>query len=87
MTSATLSAPAQLPGRHPYATGAAFLAAYVLLDWVSFIHPLQQFGITPWNPQPAFAIALLMFGGQRWLPLVFAAALSAELLVRGAPAG
>lgn len=64
----------------------AFVAGYLLLDWVSYIHPMQRYSITPWNPQPALAIALLMLGGQRWLPLVFAAVLGAEWLVRGAPA-
>ena len=78
----------------PAATGGGrallaigFVAGYVALDWLSYIHPLQQYGITPWNPQPALAIALLMFAGQRWLPLVAAAAALAEVLVRGAPAG
>ena len=62
----------------------AFAAGYLALDWVSFIHPMQQYGITPWNPQPALAIALLLRGGQRWLPAVFAAAVLAECVVRGA---
>jgi signal transduction histidine kinase len=61
-----------------------FLAGYLLLDWVSYIHPMQQYSITPWNPQPALAIALLLFGGQSWLPAVFIAAVAAEWLVRGA---
>jgi two-component system, LuxR family, sensor kinase FixL len=63
-----------------------FFAGYLFLDWVSYIHPMQQYSITPWNPQPALAIALLMLGGQRWMPLVFAAVVGAEWLVRGAPA-
>lgn len=65
------------------AIAAAFVAGYVLLDRVSYIHPVQQFNITPWNPQPALAIALAMTLGQRWLPVVFAAALLAERIVRG----
>ena len=69
------------------ALGAAFIAGYVLLDRLSYIHPLEQYGITPWNPQPALAIALLLLGGQRWLPTVFGAAIAAEWIVRGAPAG
>ena len=62
----------------------AFSVGYLALDWVSFIHPMQQYGITPWNPQPALAIALLLRGGQRWLPVVFAAVVLAECVVRGA---
>ena len=60
--------------RTPLGIATAFIAGYLLLDWVSYIHPMQQFGITPWNPQPAIAIALLMLGGQRWLPAVLVAA-------------
>lgn len=64
-----------------------FVAGYLFLDWVSYIHPLQQSSITPWNPHPALAIALLAIGGQRWLPAVFAAVVLAELMVREASAG
>ena len=68
---------------HPVLASAAFFAGYVALDWVSYIHPMQQYSITPWNPQPALAIALLMKGGQRYLPLVFAAVVTAAWVVRG----
>jgi signal transduction histidine kinase len=57
-------------------------AAYVALDWLSYIHPLQQSSITPWNPHPAVAIGLLALWGQRWIGAVFVAVLVAEVLVR-----
>jgi signal transduction histidine kinase len=60
-----------------------FVAGYVALDRLSYLHPVQQFNITPWNPQPALAVALIMTLGQRWLPAVFAAAWLAERVVRG----
>lgn len=63
-----------------------FVAGYVALDWLSFIHPMEGFNITPWNPQPALAIALLMIAGFRWLPIVFIALLASEWLGRGAAA-
>lgn len=63
---------------------AAFVVGYVALDWLSFIHPMQQYNITPWNPQPALAIALMMRRGQKWLPVVILAAVAAEWVVRGA---
>ena len=78
--------PATAGAARAAAIGAAFVAGYVFLDRVSYIHPLEQYGITPWNPQPALAIALLLVGGQRWLPAVFAAVIAAEWIVRGAPA-
>lgn len=76
----------QAPVARAVAIGIAFAVAYVLLDRVSYIHPLEQYGITPWNPQPALAIALLLVGGQRWIPVIFGAVVTAEWIVRGAPA-
>lgn len=64
---------------------AGFAAAYLFLDWLSYLHPMQPFRITPWNPQPAVAIALLMLYGQRWLPAVVATVIASELILRGAP--
>jgi two-component system, LuxR family, sensor kinase FixL len=66
---------------------AAAAVAYVALDWLSYIHPLQQSSITPWNPHPAVAIAVLALLGQRWFPGVFLAVLAAEAVVRKAAPG
>lgn len=87
------SAEARLPGANvappnwsrEALLGLLFVGGYLGLDWISYIHPMQQFSITPWNPQPALAIALLFVKGQRWIPVVFAAVLMAEWIVRGAP--
>ena len=68
---------------HSLAILAVFIVGYVALDRLSYLHPVQQFNITPWNPQPALAIALVMTLGQRWLPAVFVAAWAAERLIRG----
>ena len=62
----------------------AYVAAYLVLDWASYIRPLQGLNITPWNPQPALAIALLIWS-RRWIWLVWAALVAAELVVRGVP--
>jgi signal transduction histidine kinase len=67
-------------------TGAAYVALYVALDWVSFIYPVAPFAITPWNPPPGLSIAFLLRRGIRQGPWLFVAALAAEFLVRGAPA-
>ena len=48
---------------HYLRDAAVFAPCYVLLDWVSYIHPLGPFNITPWNPQPALAIAWMLLGG------------------------
>jgi signal transduction histidine kinase len=66
---------------------AGYLAAYVALDWVSFIHPLGPFAITPWNPPPGLSLALLLTQGLAYAPALFFAGFAAEIAVRGLPAG
>ena len=63
-----------------------YIALYLLLDWVSFIHPLPAFDVTPWNPPPGVSLALLLVFGLRFLPLVLATVWSGEVLFHGAPA-
>jgi len=70
--------------RGPWVVGAAYVAVFLALDWVSYIRPFQGLNITPWNPQPALAIALLLVN-PRWLWLVWISLLTAELAVRGIP--
>jgi signal transduction histidine kinase len=81
------AAAASLPAAVRPATGiTAFVALYLLLDWLSNIHASNAFGVTPWNPQPALAVALIAFAGQRMILAVFVAVILSEILVRGAPA-
>ncbi|HET9652379.1 MAG TPA: ATP-binding protein [Usitatibacter sp.] len=63
------------------------MPCYVALDWASYIYPLGPFYITPWNPQPALAVVLVMLGGAANFPAVLAGIFLADLLVRGAPGG
>jgi PAS domain S-box-containing protein len=58
-----------------------FVACYLALEWVSFIHPLHGIGITPWSPADGLGFAVLLLGGYRWVPAVFLAALSSSLLL------
>lgn len=66
--------------------GAVYLAAYVALDWLTFIEPFSPFGITPWNPPPGLGFVLILLFGQRFLPLLFVAPLLADVIVRQLPA-
>src|SRR3984957_428427 len=66
--------------------GIGYLGAYVALDAFSFVQPLLKLGITPWNPDAGLTLAFLLFRGWKQAPWAVAAALSAELLVRDAPA-
>ena len=66
---------------------ALFMPCYVGLDWASYIYPLGPFLITPWNPQPALAVVLVMLGGVANAVWVFAAIFLADVLIRAAPGG
>ena len=84
-------------GRHPempisrilsrshWEIALAYLASYVLLDWVSYVHPIASFGITPWNPPPGASFALILLFGHAFLPWLFVAPLLADALVRDLP--
>src|ERR1700748_2281186 len=60
------------------AIGLAYLAGYVFLDWVSFIHPLASFGITPWNPGTGLSFALVLLFGWRMIPCLFPAPIMSD---------
>jgi two-component system sensor kinase FixL len=81
--------PSQLLPTRPaeWLFAALFVAAYVVLDWASFMDPLFALNITPWNPDPAIGLVLwLRFGRRMALPLFIALAV-AETVVRHMPAG
>ena len=66
---------------------AVFAPCYVALDWASYIDPVGPFNITPWNPQPALALAWMTIAGLAHAPAVFATIAAADVVVRGAPGG
>lgn len=68
----------------PWAVVAGYFVVFLLLDWASFIRPLEGLNITPWNPQPALAVALLLASRRLWW-VAMAALMAAEVLVRGVP--
>jgi two-component system, LuxR family, sensor kinase FixL len=65
--------------------GAAYLVGYVLLDWISFIHPYAGYNITPWNPPTGLSFVLVLAFGRRMIPYLFVAPLLADLMVRQLP--
>jgi two-component system sensor kinase FixL len=69
----------------PWTVLLGYLTVFLLLDWASYIHPFQGLNITPWNPQPALAIALLLASSQLWW-VVWVGLVGAEVVVRGLPA-
>src|ERR1700751_3540550 len=52
-----------------------YIALYLTLDRFSFIEAQHGIGITPWSPSAGPGLALLIIGGLRWSPAVFAAEL------------
>jgi signal transduction histidine kinase len=79
-----LSSSRPFPG-FAWLLGLAYVVLFVALDWASYIRPFQGLNITPWNPQAALAIALLLWRAQ-WVWVVWASLMAAEMVVRGIPA-
>jgi two-component system, LuxR family, sensor kinase FixL len=71
-----------LPGV-PAAMAIGYVVLYVLLDWVSYVHPMRGTHITPWNPQAALAVALLTWSPRAWW--LVGGTMAAAALVRAAP--
>ena len=68
--------------RRELAAAVAYVAAFVVLDWTSYVQPVLKLGITPWNPQAGLTLAVLLLFGARWLPITALAVLVSEVLVR-----
>ena len=75
----------RLLSRSHWEIGLVYLAGYVLLDWLSFLHPIASLGITPWNPPPGLSFALILLFGAEFLPWLFVAPFVADALVRQFP--
>jgi two-component system sensor kinase FixL len=68
------------------AIGAAYLACYVLLDWISFVYPFAPgINITPWNPPPGLSFVLILLFGRRMIPYLFVAPFLGDLTIRQLP--
>jgi two-component system sensor kinase FixL len=58
--------------------GAAYLAAYVFLDWISSLE--QPFASYSWNPNSGASIAFAVMFGRRMIPFMFAAPLLDDVI-------
>ena len=76
---------ARLLSRSHLTIALTYVAGYVLLDWVSYVHPFAVSGITPWNPQTGLSFALILLFGSEFLPWLFVAPFLADVLVRQLP--
>src|SRR5712672_1611402 len=66
------------------ALSALYVLLYVLLDRASFIHALQHTEISPWGPNIALMIAVVMRYGARVAPLTILAPGISEVVLRDA---
>jgi two-component system, LuxR family, sensor kinase FixL len=64
---------------------AGYCLGYIALDWVSYIHPVAPYDITPWNPPTGLSFALILLYGRAYLPLLFVVPFLADLVLRGRP--
>jgi signal transduction histidine kinase len=60
--------------------GAAYLSAFALLDWISFIEPYAHLGITPWNPGIGLSFVLMLLFGPAMFPFLLVSPLLADIL-------
>ncbi len=69
--------------------GASFLfvVLYVLLDWASYVSPLLDLNVTPWNPAPALGLLFIVRHGYGSIYALFASLVASEILVRHIPGG
>ncbi|NBP39518.1 MAG: hypothetical protein EBT36_00670 [Betaproteobacteria bacterium] len=62
--------------------GLVFSLTYVLVDRMSYIHPIGDLNITPWNPPAALQVLFLSVMGHRWFLWVYLSLCFSDLLVR-----
>ncbi|MEQ1616657.1 MAG: ATP-binding protein [Hyphomicrobiaceae bacterium] len=61
--------------------GGTFLLAYVALEWISFIHELNDIPVTPWNPGLGCIFSLMVLKGPAYGILLFAGVILAEVFI------
>lgn len=64
-----------------------YFTAYVALDFVSYVKPYGNLGVTAWNPQMGMSLALIYLAGLSYAPVVLLAQAFSDALLRSAPLG
>ena len=65
---------------HKLIVGIIYLAAYAVLDWISFIEPYAHLGITPWNSGTGLSFVLLLLFGLRMISFSLISPLLADYI-------
>src|SRR5262245_20425035 len=63
-----------------------YVGLYVLVDWLSYVRPVLNIGVTPWNPEVGLTLAFLLRVGPRWAVFTALAAVLSELFVHASHA-
>ncbi len=63
--------------------GAGFLAVYLGLEWLSFIHEFNGLPVTPWNPGLGVGFALMVLRDPRYALVLFAGIVISEAFIVG----
>lgn len=66
---------------HKPMLAASLMVVYLILEETSFIHPLHDLNITPWNPQRSLLVAAMFVFGWIWVPWVYLTTLVAEAMI------
>ena len=83
LESVKSSAQQAIGGQFRTATlGLIFSLTYVLVDRMSYIHPIGDLNITPWNPPAALQVLFLSIMGHRWFLWVYLSLCCSDMLVR-----
>ena len=60
---------------------AAFILAYIVLEWASFLHEYKGLPVTSWNPGLGVALAVMILGGPAYGAVLFAGIVAAEVVL------
>ena len=82
VSSPSFGTPLNTGSLHPAWVGMLFSIAYVLVDQLSYVYPLGELNITPWNPPAALQVIFLSVMGQRWFFWVYFTLCGSDILVR-----
>lgn len=77
----SLSATRMRPALRSGLLACGLVAAFVLLEWVSFIHEYKGVPITPWNPGLGLVFGFMVLAGARYAAVLFAGTVIAEAAV------
>ncbi len=69
--------------QHKSLVALCFTAIYIAADALSFIHPIAQLNITPWNPPAAIQVLFFMLMGWPWTIWAYLTLLISDGVVRG----